>query len=371
VEEAQVAAVDPADAALLECWRPWVQYDSRESYRADSPAVLTDAPGTTVRRHGGEPVRDGKLTALSATSYGPGLDVLPDDYLAEAGVHPVLDARAMHALPGLGDKLVGRIHRDGEVTWLQYWFFYYFNAFVLDDHEGDWELVQIGLDSDGTPQLVTCAQHRHCEERRWREDVPTLRAGEIEVPVVFPALGSHATYFGPGHHWKALINWPDRHDGGDEGSLVRPDVTPIVDTTPWIAWPGRWGASGPSPAGPAFQGTKWSSPTEWSSRGHGFHEFVEAPPPPPVPPVPASPKVAVEGDAPLRLAYEVQAGATPTVALLVTVEPVDGELPATQLLPLAAVKGELVVEDAPPARAVRVSAVGREGGESDPVSLAL
>jgi hypothetical protein len=370
VEEAHVAAVDPADAALLDRWRPWVQYDSRESYRADSPAVLADAPGTTLRRQNGDGITKGSLAALSATTYRPGLEVRPGDYLAEAGSQPVLEARHMHSLPGLGDKLVGRVCRDGDITWLQYWFFYYYNPFaVIDNHEGDWELVQIGLDADGMPTLVTCAQHRHCQEWRWDALVHTAPAGDVEVPIVFPALGSHATYFRAGAHWWGAINWPDRHNGGTPAERVRPDVIPIVDTTPWILWPGRWGGSSHSPKAPRCQGAQWDSPTSWSATGHGFHEYVIAPPPPPVPPVPSQPNVAIEADAPLRLQYEVQPGATATVALLVTVDPADGGLPATHLLPLSAVKGELVVADAPPARVVRVAAIGREGGESDPVEL--
>ena len=44
--------------ALLDRWRPYVQYDSQESFRPDSPAVFTDmrgeGGGNTLRRENGE-----------------------------------------------------------------------------------------------------------------------------------------------------------------------------------------------------------------------------------------------------------------------------------------------------------------------------
>jgi hypothetical protein len=43
------------------------------------------------------------------------------------------------------------------IAWLQYWFSYYYNDFRYNDdayglHEGDWEMVQISLNSDANPE---------------------------------------------------------------------------------------------------------------------------------------------------------------------------------------------------------------------------
>jgi hypothetical protein len=144
--------------------------------------------------------------------------------------------------------------RDGR-TWLQYWLLYATNEqdrgiVRTGRHEGDWELVQVGL-RRGRPEVVTFAQHSWAEACAW-----TRVRREGARPVVFVAHASHASYPRPGAVDRP---WPDPTDEADgRGRTARPRVEPFGA---WAAWPGRWGRAEASwvpgeqssPRGPLFQ----------------------------------------------------------------------------------------------------------------------
>ena len=84
---------------------------------------------------------------------------------------------------------------------LQYWLFWVYNDWN-DRHEGDWEMLQIVFDVSSadealstTPVEVNVAQHEGSERRAWSD---VQRQGDR--PIVFPATGSHATYY-TAHRW--------------------------------------------------------------------------------------------------------------------------------------------------------------------------
>ena len=57
---------------------------------------------------------------------------------------------------------------DGGRVWLQYWMWSYYNPkhlLGLGKHEGDWEVVQIGLADAGEPEVATFSQHEGGEAR--------------------------------------------------------------------------------------------------------------------------------------------------------------------------------------------------------------
>jgi hypothetical protein len=132
-------------------------------------------------------------------------------------------------------------------------------------HEGDWEVVQVGLDPrTGRPAVVTFAQHSWAERCAWSAVERAPR--DPEAPVVYVAAASHASYPRAARHDRP---WPDPTDVADgRGRAVRPEVRPFGA---WAAWPGRWGGSDPSPVvpgespsprGPAFQPTgPWGDPS--------------------------------------------------------------------------------------------------------------
>jgi Vacuolar protein sorting-associated protein 62 len=273
------------DAELLARYLPFVQYDSLESYAADSVAVMTDCvpvgfpQGNTLSRLWRKVLATAHPTfsgtqldpdLLRAGRYRDGTRVLPGDHLDAVGKDYVADSREMHSRPGYADQVYGYAnHNQPGALWLQYWFFYYYNDKALlgsGNHEGDWELVQIGIGQGEQPRTATYSQHTSGERCGW--DEVEMEDG---APVVYSARGSHACYFRPGIYPQAPIV-PDHNDA--KGPRVRPNLNLISDDDPaWVGWPGRWGSTrhwrilsflgADSPPGPAQHGA-WTDP-------HRFH----------------------------------------------------------------------------------------------------
>lgn len=282
----------PTDAELLERFVPFVQYDSLESYAADSVAIMTDCVpagypegNTLVHDHGvlaaaapagGEAKLDIDFLRGGAYPDQVGVDA-KKDHLDAVGKDYVADAREMHARPGYANQVYGFVnrHSDDEL-WLQYWFFYYYNdkAFLFQGlHEGDWEMVQFRIGADGEPDVAAYAQHTYGEKCAWG-DVEKEQGPGGPAPVVYSARGSHASYFRPGTYSQAPVI-PDHND--DKGPRVRPQLNVITAEDPaWVGWPGRWGSTGhllktpfgtigaDSPPGP-----RWHD--AWEHPGH-FYE---------------------------------------------------------------------------------------------------
>ena len=264
-----------SERQLLERHRPLVRYDAQEPYRICSAATIARAPANILVR------RDGTVLAR-ATDVGPtklSLELL-DDYPGrlkpsrsdrlDEGPDELADARRLQSRPEFAERAYGRVVRQGERTWLQYWLWLYYNPKHLlgfGRHEGDWELVQVGLDRAGEPALVTYAQHAGGEGRDWAEvESETIDGGRH--PVVYLAPFSHAAYFERGSH-PYLVGIDDPDGGG-------PSVRPAIEAFgAWATWPGRWGNSsgvlggrlgGRSPASPARQGVKWTDPDAFHAR---------------------------------------------------------------------------------------------------------
>ncbi len=194
------------------------------------------------------------------------LDAAPDELAA---------ARRFQADPEYANRAYGRIASHGGLTWLQYWLWFYYNPKHLlgaGRHEGDWELVQIGLSRSGTPEVVTCSQHETGEARAW--DKVRRHAGpDGEHPLIYVAPFSHACYFEEGAH--PYLGGIDNPDGS------RPPLMPhIEESGTWRSWPGRWGNSegvlaplskgklgGRSPRSPARQGPRWEQPLAYHREG--------------------------------------------------------------------------------------------------------
>jgi hypothetical protein len=254
--------VSPLDQRL-EQYRPALVYDPQEAYRAMSAASITDHRDNVLKR------RDGKVVSRAGSglslAFLTAYDEQDGDRMDEAG-DPLPAARRFQADPGYRERVYGRVIADGGRVWLQYWLWCYYNPKHLlgfGRHEGDWELVQIGLAQDGTPEVATFSQHEGGEARDWDG---MERQGDH--PVVYVAPLSHACYFEPGAHpyWFGVDN-PD-------GSL--PAILPRMEPFgAWERWIGRWGNStgvvggqfgGRSPASPGRQGQKWDHPAQWHLR---------------------------------------------------------------------------------------------------------
>lgn len=107
----------------------------------------------------------------------------------------------------------GRVLEQGDWTILQYWYFYAFNNwrsgyFGVNDHEADWEIVNIYLYRDENdalkPEWVAYSMHDYTGDdlrRRW-DDPELIRVGDHVV--VYIGAGSHACYYAPGEYLAEL-----------------------------------------------------------------------------------------------------------------------------------------------------------------------
>lgn len=104
------------------------------------------------------------------------------------------------SIDGRVNVIYGRVAHEGPDRWVQFWFWYTRDWSPLPwrrGHEGDWEMVQY-LMNDNLPTnttTATYAQHDLGHSRGWH------RIGWIESrPCIYVALGRHASYFTRGLH---------------------------------------------------------------------------------------------------------------------------------------------------------------------------
>jgi hypothetical protein len=162
---------------------------------------------------------------------------------------------------------------------LQYWFFYVFNDWN-NLHEGDWEMIQLVFDAATAaealrrpPVEVGYSQHEGAERAAW--DDPKLERVGGTHPVVHPADGSHANFYGEALY---LGSSAQEGVGCDDTRGPTVDVRPAVVTIPsgaaaarsrlpWIAFEGRWGELHPAffngPEGPNLK-DQWTHPITWA-----------------------------------------------------------------------------------------------------------
>jgi hypothetical protein len=360
------------DGARLERHRPRLRYDSQETFFADSASEWTDAPANVLQRRDGTVLAEareaGGRRALSLALLAPGRyrdparsPVRRDDCIGHCGRDYVQAARRLHALPRYGNRMYGRASRgsDGRV-WLQYWFFYFYNDYNLIGpligaglHEGDWETVQLRLDATGaTPDLAVYAQHKGAEARRW----PLVQRDGVR-PIVYPARGSHASYFeAADDHWTG--HWFDHADG----RRATPELTlVVVEETDrafdWIRWPGAWGdtrkGASPldsgSPVGPGAH-PQWADPHLLLLKAQQPERF-DVPPQPPGPPptAPPAPSIALARDGiVLHVAYDCPgwpAERTPAGLVVTINSPQEPLPPAAHRVPISTPSGSVTIAD--------------------------
>lgn len=166
---------------------------------------------------------------------------------------------------------------------VQYWLFYYYNSWGLDNigglnkHEGDWEMVQVVLDRDEIPLYAAFSQHAPMSivfygeadggsKKEWND------LARVDThPIVYTGSGSHASYFGP----YSYILGIDK-TANDDSEIIVPTVVllqPNMDDS-WISFQGHWGEKVeklgleiPGHSGPKSPGSlerKWSNRLAWS-----------------------------------------------------------------------------------------------------------
>jgi hypothetical protein len=346
-----------ATADLLARHKPALKYDSQESYFSDSAAEWTDNPGNVLLRGKTQlAVAGDTLTpAFLGATYGNGTPAKNTDLISNPGKNYREQARKLHANPRYANRMYGHAVVDSENRlWLQYWFFYFYNDYNLIGnflkaglHEGDWEMVQLRLQDDETPDLAVYAQHTAADTRPWNQ--VDVVPGAPDRPLVYVARGSHASYFEPGRHWTG--HWFDYADG----KRRTPDLSLNVvvegkDSWRWIRWPGFWGDTkkGPSPLdsdsprGPADH-DQWDDPLTLVKKADARAALRPEDRPKP----PAAPFVRVEWAAgTIRVNYTTTPGADRKIprGLAVTINsPGEVEPPTTETFTISTRTGSVDV----------------------------
>ena len=223
--------------------------------------------------------------APSATDIRAGLSGYHLDFPGEA-LSPGCDYESWHdeitagTSPTVYARVVMDSARPGQLA-LQYWFYYIFNDWN-NTHEGDWEMIQIvfrapnaaaALTSD--PVSVGYSQHTGAEGADWGSS--KLEIVDRTHPVVYPAEGSHANFFGSALH---LGRSSETGVGCDDTTEPHIEFRPVVavipsgedaylDEFPWLGFAGKWGERNEAffdgPTGPNLK-TQWTEPILWSER---------------------------------------------------------------------------------------------------------
>lgn len=163
---------------------------------------------------------------------------------------------------------------------LQFWFYWYFNQFN-DLHEGDWEGMQITFESNTTagalaeePSEIILFQHAGGERAEWE-------SGKVQKqgthPVVYPAAGSHATFY------DSAVYVENGQNGSGVGCdntseplrelklrpVLLPETAPEAGAFQWLSYRGRWGERekgfNNGPQGPVTK-TVWREPFAWMEK---------------------------------------------------------------------------------------------------------
>ena len=171
-------------------------------------------------------------------------------------------------LSTLGYRVYCHIHQSGGTTVVQYWMFYAFNKGELNQHEGDWEMVQVVL-SGGTPTDVMYSQHHGGQRATW--DQVERDGDHIKVYV---ARGSHANYL---RSYSGKFGVASDIVGANGKILESGDYTlELLESQDWLSFAGRWGEFDSyedvfrgkvGPQGPMYRedGVMWNSPVDWGN----------------------------------------------------------------------------------------------------------
>ncbi len=255
--------------------------EGEEQYQPMSVDVVLGNPGVQLKLY-----EDGRMrTVKTAPTAGDiaGLDGnyylnLPGDPLSPECTYAEAFDRlrsAGKAPPITYAHIARETGHSGFVV--QYWFFYYFNQFN-DLHEGDWEGMQIAFDADTAtqalkqgPSRIAVFQHGGGEAVDW-DDSEVEKEGTH--PVVYPAAGSHATFFesaifvenGQGGAGLGCDNTSDPVRRLVPRPVRIPTYPAVGSPAQWLTYEGHWGQRekgyNTGPTGPNTK-TQWTEPFTW------------------------------------------------------------------------------------------------------------
>lgn len=255
---------------------------SAEQYEPTSVSTVLGNPSVRLQRV----EEDGQEVLVKRGPAAADIAGLGDPYHLELPGDPLGDTcvyardflrleREGKAPPTTYAHIARQVGRPGLVV--QYWFFWYFNQFN-DLHEGDWEGMQIAFEAPTAraalaegPSEMILFQHAGGERADW-EDSKVEKEGTH--PVVYPAAGSHATFY------DSTVYVQNGAKGSGVGCdntseplrevRVHPIAVPTFPTTTgrfkWLTYFGHWGQKeagfNNGPTGPTTK-TQWLEPFTW------------------------------------------------------------------------------------------------------------
>jgi hypothetical protein len=196
----------------------------------------------------------GTFTPVNLASY------TGSTYYLDNTIGTINDDRIIHDYQNNPDEWTRTVYwhigTSGSSTYIQYWMFYVFNEGTLNNHEGDWEMVQVVLGPTLQAESVGFSQHNNGVSAAWSD---VEKSGESITSYV--AKGSHANYLrsyqGKLGFAQDVVDSGGKRLTANDYTLVRLD-----DSLGWTGFAGMWGNWGdPSdsfvgqrgPPGPEFR----------------------------------------------------------------------------------------------------------------------
>jgi len=135
--------------------------------------------------------------------------------------------------PSIYPTVYYQINTSSGNTYIQYWMFYAFNKGEHNQHEGDWEMVQIVIPNAGE-KWVAYSQHYSGQKATW--DLVEKDGTNFKVYV---ARGSHANYL-RSYSGKLGIS---SDVVGENGKIIMPSDYNLVElnSQDWLDFDGYWG----------------------------------------------------------------------------------------------------------------------------------
>ncbi len=171
----------------------------------------------------------------------------------------------------LGYKVYYRSFTSEGNQVIQYWMFYAFNDGELNKHEGDWEMVQVVIPSDGSSKWVAYSQHHSGQKANWNQ----VEKSGTNIKV-YVARGSHANYL-RSYSGKLGIGMGSDYVGANGKFLEYGDYElEELSSQDWLEYNGRWGEVNSKedivlgragPYGPKFResGSMWDNSVSWGN----------------------------------------------------------------------------------------------------------
>jgi len=266
--------LDSKESQLALMYTPYLHFAAGEKFSPTNFSYHLDNSALYLKSDDTNTLIDSSPTIASISLYQTG------DYFLNntLGTFEEIAEDYEQKKESLGYIVYAHVTKEAENFVVQYWFFYAFNPGTLNQHQGDWEMIEIILDSTETPLYAVYSQHFASERAAWND---VERIDETH-PRVYVALGSHASYFRPYQGKLGLES-----DIVGNAFTLEPDDLQIVllgekgtgnhpSSQDWLEYGGRWGkwakladislgAAGPSGPGHGENEEKWSAPVSWGS----------------------------------------------------------------------------------------------------------